>query len=86
LRQRRVAIRLRRVVGVPANSFLHHQEYLGWFGAKRWRSQDGEHLYEWDSHHGHVEVYTKRGLHVAVFDGVTGVKIGDPVRGRKIDV
>lgn len=42
--------------------------------------------YEWDSLHGHIEVYNKRGGHLGVLDGVTGQLIGDPVPGRRIDV
>jgi hypothetical protein len=72
---------------VPEDSFLHEQEYLGFkHGSQRWRSPDGERLYEWDFLHGHVEGYNKRGIHVGVFDAVTGVKTQDPVKGRKIDV
>ncbi len=52
---------------------------------KRWQSRDGT-LYEYDQRHGHVEGYNKRGKHIGVFDVVTGERIGEPVRGRKIDV
>ena len=72
---------------IPEDSFLHGQEYLGFtHGARRWRSPDGDRLYEWDDLHEHVEGYNTRGVHVGVFDAVTGIKISDPVKGRKIDV
>jgi hypothetical protein len=75
------------MVSLPATSFLHSLEYLGFkHGARRWRGEGGDRVYEWDDHHGHVEGYTKRGRHVGVFDAITGVKVGEPVKGRKIDV
>jgi hypothetical protein len=72
---------------IPKDSYLHAQESLGFKqGARRWRSDDGDRLYEWDELHGHIEAYNKRGEHLGVLDAVTGVRIGDPVRGRTIDV
>ena len=52
----------------------------------RWRRHDGQRLYEWDTLHGHVEVYNSRGLHLGVADAVSGKLIEGPVAGRKIDV
>jgi Cytotoxic len=72
---------------IPDDSFLHEQEYLGFkHGSRRWRSSDGDRLYTWDDLHEHVEGYNPRGAHIGVFDAVTGIKISDPVKGRKIDV
>jgi hypothetical protein len=74
-------------VPIPTGSFLHEQDYVGYkHGARRWRSKDGERLYTWDDLHNHVEVYNKRGDHLGVLDAVSGVRIGDAVRGRTIDV
>lgn len=36
----------------------------------RW--QDQKFIYEWDSFHGKVEKYTKRGQHLGEFDPLTG--------------
>jgi hypothetical protein len=55
-------------------------------GQKRWRSADGERIYTWDSLHGEIEVYNKRGKHLGALDGVSGQFIKDAVRGRKIDI
>jgi hypothetical protein len=75
------------MAGVPQICFLHDQEKLGFkFGANRWRSLDGERLYTWDHLHEHIEVFDNRGGHLGVLDAITGIKIGDPVKGRKIDV
>ena len=40
----------------------------------------------WDSLHGEVEVYNRRGRHVGTKDATTGVWIKNAVRGRRIDV
>lgn len=52
----------------------------------RWRSADGDRLFEYDPRHGHIEGYNRRGKHVGVFDVETGARIGEAVRGRSIDV
>jgi hypothetical protein len=70
----------------PRSPFLENQEFLGFtHGAMRWRSPDQKRLYEWDETHQHIEVYNQRGRHVGVLNG-EGIVIGDPVRGRRIDV
>ena len=51
-----------------------------------WVSESGKRLYTWDSLHGEIEVFNKRGKHVGVIDAVTGVQIKDAVEGRSIDV
>jgi hypothetical protein len=38
---------------------------------KRWKDQKGN-IYEWDSQHGALEKYNKRGQHLVVFDHKTG--------------
>ncbi|WP_101706345.1 colicin E3/pyocin S6 family cytotoxin [Corynebacterium fournieri] len=43
-------------------------------------------LVEYDPLHGHVEGNNLRGRHIGVFDAVTAGRIGDAVRGRRIDV
>jgi len=55
-------------------------------GRPRWRSPDGTRLYEWDSLHGEIEVYSERGKHLGAINGRTGFRIKDPQRGRRIDV
>nr|WP_243636916.1 colicin E3/pyocin S6 family cytotoxin [Rhodococcus sp. Eu-32] len=55
-------------------------------GNSRWRNAEGSRLYEWDSTHGHIEAYNKRGHHVGVLDSETGQLIGAAVKGRSIDV
>lgn len=70
----------------PTDGFLDTQVRLRRRGAARWSNRSGERLYEWDSLHGHVEGYDKRGWHIGVFDGTTGRMIGPAVKGRRIDV
>ena len=47
----------------------------------RWKDSDGK-IYEWDSQHGELEKYDKRGKHLGAFDYKTGDKIkpADPKR------
>jgi hypothetical protein len=71
----------------PTNCFLNNLECLGVRdGKKVWRSPDGLRLYTWDSQHGEVEVYNRRGFHLGVADAVSGEVFKPAVRGRKIDV
>lgn len=71
---------------IPKPSYLDQCEYLGFVhGTRRWRSEDGQRLFEWDPFHGEIEVYNKRGAHMAVYDH-TGKLIKPPVKGRRIDV
>ncbi|PBJ05123.1 Colicin-E3 [Pseudomonas ogarae] len=48
---------------------------------RRWKDRSGK-IYEWDSQHGAVEVYTKQGKHLGEFDPETGeqTKPADPSR------
>ncbi|NYT41539.1 hypothetical protein HZY97_12275 [Sphingomonas sp. R-74633] len=74
------------MIPVPAGSFLEDCTPIGApSGRKRWRSQNGKRLYEWDSLHGEIEVYNSRGEHIAVFD-VDGNWKDEAVEGRRIDV
>jgi hypothetical protein len=50
------------------------------------RSPDGDSLFEWDSLHGEIEWYNKRGRHRGSLDAITGEVIKPEVRGRRIDV
>ena len=50
-------------------------------GRARWRDAEGD-ILEWDSQHGEVEVYDKRGKHKGVADPNTGGIIKPPVSGR----
>lgn len=71
---------------IPKPSFLDECIILGAFnGEKRWRSVDGKRLFTWDSLHGEIEVFNKRGHHVAVYDP-KGILIKSGKKGRKIDV
>ena len=74
-------------VPIPTPCFLDNCESLGAFGgSRRWRSLDGKRLYTWDSLHGEIEVYNKRGRHLGAADAVTGVLIKPARKERHIDV
>jgi hypothetical protein len=72
---------------IPRPSILDGCTYLGAFdGERRWRSSDGQRLYTWDSLHGEIEVFNKRGRHLGAVDPITGSLRKIAVPGRKIDV
>ena len=73
-------------IPVPKPSVLDKFEYLGApFGRKRWRSHKPDRIYEWDSMHGEIEVYSRRGQHFGVMNP-QGIMYKGPVKGRKINV
>ena len=73
-------------VPVPPGGFHATQERLVGRVPARWRNADGDRLWEWDSLHGHIEGYNRRGRHLGVFDAMTGQRIGEAGKGRRIDV
>ena len=50
---------------------------------KRWK--DKNYIYEWDSYHGRVEKYDKRGNHLGEFDSITGKETKTADYSRKIE-
>lgn len=55
-------------------------------GEKRWRSEDGRRIYTWDSWHGEIEVFDRRGWHLGSLEAVSGRYTKGPVKGRRLDV
>ncbi len=53
-------------------------------GRKRWQGGDGT-LYEWDSLHGTLEKYDRRGRHLGEYDHVTGAQRKPPDPARSIE-
>lgn len=71
---------------IPDDCFLRNLKQIGVFsGRKTWSNEVGTRFYQWDSLHGEVEVYNKRGRHLGVQDA-NGVLIKEPIKGRRIDV
>ncbi|MFG3289426.1 colicin E3/pyocin S6 family cytotoxin [Streptomyces sp. NPDC048179] len=84
---RRLAWHLVPWVNLPPDCFLHDLNSRFVYGQRRWYSPDGSRIYTWDGEHGgEVEVFNKRGHHLAVAHPVTGETIKPAVRGRSIDV
>lgn len=54
-------------------------------GGLRRRWKDENYIYEWDSYHGKVEKYDKRGNHLGEFDPDTGKQIKSADSNRKIE-
>ena len=53
-------------------------------GRKVYKDATESVYYTWDSLHGEVEIFNKRGMHLGVAEPVTGAIIKPAVRGRKI--
>ena len=70
----------------PTDGFVATLERCSSTNRARWISKCRKRIYEWDSQHGELEAYNKRGKHVGVVDNQTGEQIKDPVPGRRIDV
>lgn len=51
---------------------------------ERWKDKKGR-IYEWDSQHGKIEVYTKNGKHIGEFDHMTGEQTKEADPSRKVD-
>ncbi|WP_244639343.1 colicin E3/pyocin S6 family cytotoxin [Bosea sp. ANAM02] len=51
---------------------------------KRWRLPNGDFV-EWDSQHGELELYDKRGKHKGVLDPRSGKQTKPPVPGRRAE-
>lgn len=51
---------------------------------KRWKTQTGE-IFEWDSQHGTVEKYNKRGKHLGEFDAETGTQTKSADSTREVE-
>lgn len=74
-------------VVLKSPNFLDQCEYWKLIDDKKtWRSVDRARLYQWDSMHGEIEVYDKRGYHLGAADMHTGVLVKSAKRGRKISV
>ena len=67
------------------STFLKTQEKLKRSGDLRWRSADKSRYYTWDSMHGEIEVFNRRGKHIAVLNANGTLSNKQPKQGRTID-
>ena len=51
-------------------------------GRKVYRGSDK--YYSWDEFHGEIEVFDKRGYHLGALDAITGDKIKEAIKGRRL--
>lgn len=73
-------------IPIPKPCFLDNCILIGaGYGRKRWKNKKGSQYYEWDSLHGEIEVYNKRGEHIGVFNH-EGKLIKEAIKGRTINV
>ena len=71
----------------PTPSFLDMCDKLKVQGHQQvWSSEDRTRYYTWDSLHGEIEGFDKRGWHLGAFHAQSGEQTKEAVRGRKINV
>jgi hypothetical protein len=68
------------------SEFLIKQKTVSYQGNKRWVSEDGTRYFEWDSLHGEIEVYDKKGNALMVLNPNGSYKDKKIKKGRTIDV
>lgn len=69
-------------ISIPKECILH--DFKKCHGIQRWKDDKG-YFYEWDRLHGHIEKYSKNGIHLGSLDQ-NGHFIDGPVVGRRIDL
>ena len=73
-------------IPVPKPSMLDVCSVCGISGGRKiYKDPDESIFYTWDSLHGEVEVFNKRGIHIGVADPQTGIMIKPAVPGRRIE-
>ena len=72
---------------LPTDCFLRQYDVCKVVDSRKvWASPDRGRFYTWDSAHGEIEVFDRRGKHIAVVDPISGNVIKPAVEGRKINV
>jgi len=66
--------------------FLNKLEKKQWKGKNRWMSNEGDRIYTWDSMHGEIEVFNKRGHALAILNPDGPIKEKAIEKGRTIKV
>ncbi len=70
---------------IPKPSILDNCEVVGIEGGKKvYRNQKRDRYYTWDSLHGELEVFNKKGRHLGVACPIKGHLIKPAVKGRRI--
>jgi len=70
---------------IPKPSILDNCHVVGIEGGRKvYRDPDEALFYTWDSLHGELEVFNKRGIHIGVACHQTGIMLKPAVRGRRI--
>ena len=72
---------MKEIKGIARGKFLPGK-------LEEWKRLTAEamHIYTWDSLHGEIEVFDRRGHHLGAAHPVSGVLFKGAVKGRKIDV
>jgi len=71
---------------IPRPSILDVFTVVGIDGGRKvYKDSDEDRFYTWDSMHGELEVFNKRGIHIGVACPKTGIILKPAVRGRRIN-
>lgn len=70
---------------IPKPSILDNCKAVSIEGGKKvYKDVSESRYYTWDSLHGELEVFNKKGAHLGAANPLTGVMIKCPVKGRRI--
>lgn len=73
-------------IPIPKESILDQCVVVGIDGGKKvYRNSKGDRFYTWDTLHGELEVFNKRGRHLGVACYQTGDLIKPAIKGRRIN-
>lgn len=74
-------------IALPEDSFLKDLEVVMVAGGRKvWTTPDRDRYYTWDTLHGEVEVFNKRGKHLGAARPVTGELYKPADRRKSLDV
>jgi hypothetical protein len=74
-------------VPIPEPSYLDNFEFFRMVdGRKVWSNPDKSRFYTWDSLHGEIEVFNKRGRHLGALDALSGVLVKEETKGRRLNL
>ncbi len=74
------------ITGFSGLKQARKKTYVQGGGLKRARWKDGKgNIFEWDSRHGALEKYNRRGVHLGEFDPYTGQQTKDADKSRRVE-
>ena len=70
-------------IAKPKPCYIDRYKFYKVIGNRKVYKGDGRY-YSWDELHGEIEVFDSHGYHLGALDAITGEKIKDAKRGRRL--